>query len=79
VCNVLEWITLQKFRNPHSRRMQGFQVQDNGSEQIITIYFRQIKHLKENGTKRRVKHTLMRRGCSHTIMYQKQLYPLLNF
>jgi len=79
VCNVPKWITLQNFRNPHSRRMQGFQVQYNGYEQIITVYFRRIKHLKENVTKRRVKHTFMKRGCSHTNMYQKQLYPLLNF
>jgi hypothetical protein len=40
--------------------MQGFQVRKNNSKQIIIVYFEQIKHLKENGTKKKVKHILVR-------------------
>jgi hypothetical protein len=41
--------------------MQGFQVRENGFEQIITVCYRRIKCLTKNGIKRKVKHTLVRR------------------
>jgi hypothetical protein len=66
MCYNPEWITLQKKLNLHSRWMQGFQVQENNFEQIIIVCFGRIKCLKGNGTKRRVKHVLVR--C---VMYKK--------
>jgi hypothetical protein len=37
MCNVPEWITFQKIKNLQSRQMQGFQVHENGSKQVITV------------------------------------------
>jgi hypothetical protein len=52
--NPLERITFYKFIDLHSE-MQGFQVKENGFEQVITFYFGPVKCLKKNGIKRKIK------------------------
>ncbi len=52
--NPLKRITLYKFTDLHSE-MQGFQVTENGSEKIITVYLGPVKCFKKNDIKRRTK------------------------
>jgi hypothetical protein len=52
--NPLERITVYKFTNLHFE-MQGFQLKENGFEQVITVYLGPVKCLKENGIKRKIK------------------------
>ncbi len=81
MCNVPKRITLQKFRNSYSKRMQGFQKRKNNSKQIIIVYFEQIKHLKENGTKKKVKHILVRhviyKQCISLICTQEHIEKII--
>jgi predicted transcriptional regulator with HTH domain len=53
--NPLERIKLYKFTYLHSEGMQGFQVRENGFEQVIIVYLGLVKRLKKNGIKRRIK------------------------
>ncbi len=40
--------------------MQGFQIRENYFKQVITIYMGPIKGVKEEGAKRRIKHTFVK-------------------
>jgi hypothetical protein len=48
--------------------MQRFQIKNNGLEQVINIIMRPVECQKKNGSKRRIKQTLVRH-----IVYQQDI------